>query len=562
MGNRACPRGTTNGMNRHLAVFFWLLLLAAAVPQWGCAPATGRRAAGAEAPAATRSATEEPKAEEQRRPFVPLHPRAFQYYVEGLHYEQLGDAYNAAVRFGRALKFFPESQEIRVSYARALLGLNNIEQAIATLKELQAPDAEAFSLLARAYRMKGDVARARDTYMELLQVDSTNATAYAFLAEFYLRNNNVDSSIWAWERLVRVRPDNFDFRKQLVRLYLSVGKENKARATLWQYLETTGKLAHPDAASLLAEMYRRADQPDSVLSAIQAVLESNPHNPDLYRQLVQSYLAMDSAAPALPYAWKAAVLAPEDPSAQRQLALLYLAVDSLDQADSVITALLASGDSSVGTFYTLGRVAVAREEFPRAREAFEQVVSLVDSVAEGWLNLGLVLRRIGDTTAELETYVTALERVKGEEAWASVAFALGAAYERAGRIEESIQTFEKLLAVAPDNAAALNYLGYMLADRGMRLDYARRLIERAVRLSPNNGAYLDSYGWVFFRLGDYEKALKYLKQAADLQSDPVIFDHLGDAYQALGKVDEARRWWRRALELQPENAKVREKLGQ
>ena len=120
--------------------------------------------------------------------------------------------------------------------------------------------------------------------------------------------------------------------------------------------------------------------------------------------------------------------------------------------------------------------------------------------------------------------------------------------------------FESILRADSNHHQALNYLGYMLADRGERLDYARNLIERAVQLDPSNAAYLDSYGWVFYRLGQYDEALKQLERAAEMVSDATVFDHLGDAYKAVKLEDKARLWWQRALDIDSSNTVIQEKL--
>ncbi|MCH7947088.1 MAG: hypothetical protein IIC66_04745, partial [candidate division Zixibacteria bacterium] len=109
---------------------------------------------------------------------------------------------------------------------------------------------------------------------------------------------------------------------------------------------------------------------------------------------------------------------------------------------------------------------------------------------------------------------------------------------------------------------SLNFLGYMLADNDNKLEYAKELIEKALELSPENAAYIDSYGWVMFRLGKYNDAVEYLSKAVSLQSDPVIYDHLGDAYNASGNSGDARIWWQKALELEPDNDIIREKLNE
>jgi Flp pilus assembly protein TadD len=110
----------------------------------------------------------------------------------------------------------------------------------------------------------------------------------------------------------------------------------------------------------------------------------------------------------------------------------------------------------------------------------------------------------------------------------------------------------------------MNYLGYMWADQGVNLEQALALIERAVALQPDNGAYADSLGWAQYRLGRFSEARESLERAAELTPDnATIHDHLGDAYLALGDVERARAAYERALELDDHDDanKLREKLA-
>ena len=101
----------------------------------------------------------------------------------------------------------------------------------------------------------------------------------------------------------------------------------------------------------------------------------------------------------------------------------------------------------------------------------------------------------------------------------------------------------------PRDAMTLNYLGYMLADRGNRLDEALGYIRRAVALDPQNGAYLDSLGWVYYKMGNYELAEENLRRASErMGDDPTIHDHLGELYMKTGRVKLAANHWERSLE--------------
>ena len=127
-------------------------------------------------------------------------------------------------------------------------------------------------------------------------------------------------------------------------------------------------------------------------------------------------------------------------------------------------------------------------------------------------------------------------------------FLRGATFEREKHFAEAEEQFQKVLASDPENAAALNYLGYMLADQNVKLEEAFGYIKRAVDLDPTNGAYLDSLGWAYFRLGKYELAEdNLLKASQKINTDPTVHDHLGDLYQKTGRLKLAATNWERAL---------------
>jgi tetratricopeptide (TPR) repeat protein len=127
-------------------------------------------------------------------------------------------------------------------------------------------------------------------------------------------------------------------------------------------------------------------------------------------------------------------------------------------------------------------------------------------------------------------------------------FLRGATLEREKRYAEAEEQFKKVLASDPENASALNYLGYMLADQNVKLEEALGYVKRAVDLDPTNGAYLDSLGWAYFRLGKYELAEDNLQRASQkINTDPTVHDHLGDLYQKTGRLKQAATNWERAL---------------
>jgi tetratricopeptide (TPR) repeat protein len=155
----------------------------------------------------------------------------------------------------------------------------------------------------------------------------------------------------------------------------------------------------------------------------------------------------------------------------------------------------------------------------------------------------------GKRWADMGKALDAAEKASdSEEDKEAVWFMRGAMFERMKKIDEAETWFRKVIQANPKNAGALNYLGYMLADRSVRLDEAHDLIQKALELDPQNGAYLDSMGWLYFRQGKLKEAEDLLVRAIErLQQDPTVHDHLGDVYLKLGKTKEAISQWQTSL---------------
>jgi tetratricopeptide (TPR) repeat protein len=130
-----------------------------------------------------------------------------------------------------------------------------------------------------------------------------------------------------------------------------------------------------------------------------------------------------------------------------------------------------------------------------------------------------------------------------------VLFLRASNFERQKKYDQAEEVFRKVLAMDPDSAMTLNYLGYMLADHNTKLDEALTLIKKAIAIDPANGAYLDSLGWVYFKLGKYDLAEDNLTKASqhNMGSDPTVQEHLGDLYQKTGRLKLAAAHWERAV---------------
>jgi Flp pilus assembly protein TadD len=156
------------------------------------------------------------------------------------------------------------------------------------------------------------------------------------------------------------------------------------------------------------------------------------------------------------------------------------------------------------------------------------------------------LQQLGDAARA----ITVLEPVaRANPNDATTQLALADLYSNTGRKQDAERTVRQLVALEPGNADALNYLGYLLADRGQQLDEAIRLVRRALDIEPNNPNYLDSLGWAYYRRGDFDQAEKYLAPAAQqMPRNATVQEHMGDILAKRGRWADAIAAWTRALQ--------------
>jgi tetratricopeptide (TPR) repeat protein len=202
----------------------------------------------------------------------------------------------------------------------------------------------------------------------------------------------------------------------------------------------------------------------------------------------------------------------------------------------------------------LQMVAAAQEaDMGSAGPAIEHVKSLLkDSPADDqrvYIALAQMYSRVKQWPEAEENINKAIELSTKPEDRDYAFFVAGSIYERQKKYDKAEEAFHKVLADDPKNAQALNYLGYMLADRDTRLEEALGYIRRAVALDPQNGAYLDSLGWAYYKMGNYDLAEENLRRASErINNDPTVHDHLGELYMKTGRLKLAAANWERSLE--------------
>ncbi len=320
---------------------------------------------------------------------------------------------------------------------------------------------------------------------------------------------------------------------------------------------------NPGALTVLGQALARQRQLDDAIEALRSALTgfrgeaSAAERRDRIRwRLAELYLdqqRIDEATRTL-----AELEEPDHPEALELVFRAALEADDAEAARRSLQALRTQQKQGLAALLE-GELLVRGGKVAKARARFREAASLLGrptwaAIAEVWL--------AADRAEEGERAARAW--VAEEPDSANANFVLGSYLDRLGRFEEAELALERTIALDPAHANALNYLGYSLADRDRELERALGLIRRALELDRHNGAYLDSLGWVYYRMGRYAEAVVPLEQAArELPVDPTVLDHLGDVYRKLDRVDLAVATWRRALRAKPEDPEpIRAKIEQ
>ena len=325
------------------------------------------------------------------------------------------------------------------------------------------------------------------------------------------------------------------------------------------------------------------------------VIEVNPHSVEARLRLGQILLrggAVDEAVKVFEAAerWSGG-----DPGLRFRLGVLLLQFDRPGEAEKVFRDMAEGHRDDSQARYLLGVSLLAQEEYAEAIEVFARIgpddaqhsdALVRRAIALGSLERGaearallearlteapqdeevaLALAGLFEDGGEYRAAVELLEAFVGraEVENARVFFTLGVLHDKLKDWQTCAEYMKRSLKLRPDDAHALNYLGYTYADQGVNLEEAERLILRALELRPQDGFITDSLGWVYFKQERFEEAVTILRRAVEsAPKDPVIWEHLGDALWKLGKPEQALEAYRKTLEISPDTGSAREKVEQ
>jgi tetratricopeptide (TPR) repeat protein len=391
--------------------------------------------------------------------------------------------------------------------------------------ELDHDNLDSVRGLAQNLMNDGQTDAALEQYKVIADADPSDAQTYMRIAEIDRRDGKFDQALEALKKATAVVPDSLEVQYNIAVIDEAQGKYEDAIQILNQLLQKTehdGEYSVPDKNNRavflerLGTVYREANKHQQAVDTFRKMLDLGDENAIRgYQQIVETYRDNKQWQMATEAAAEAAKKYPNDRGLQM--------VSASQQADM--------GKSEV---------------------AIEHVKSLLKGNAddrEVYIALAQMYSRVKDWPKAEENVSKAIDLSGKPEDKDYAIFVQGSVYERQKKYDLAEEAFRKVLADDPKNAMTLNYLGYMLADRDTRVEEALGYIRRAVALDPQNGAYLDSLGWAYYKLGKYDLAEENLRRASErIATDPTVHQHLGELYQRTGRLKLAASNYERSLE--------------
>lgn len=434
---------------------------------------------------------------------------------------------------------------------------------------------DIYDLLGDAYSREKDYAKAEDAYRKAVNEDPDDPDHRHGLAQTLLAENKYAEALEQYTKLSELEPGTAENYLRMAQLDRRLGKFDQAEASLLRAKQLSpGSLEVLYNQALLYEDQGRYDDAVKVLTDAVAGIKGQGGGQEnssaltiLYEQLGHVYREERKYPEAVQTFQEMAKLGPE---AQKRAEMLL--IDTYRESRDIDTAIaeakkaLDASPKDTNLTVTLAMLYGEKSETAQGTKLLQGLLQGNDADQEIYIDIAQVQER-GRQYADAEQSALKAEQMARdnedkETAW----YMLGAVYERQKKFDLAEQEFRKVLDVNPTNAAVLNYYGYMLANRGVRLDEATSLIQQAVQQDPNNGAYLDSLGWAYYKQNKLTEAEEYLQKAVDREShEPTILSHLGDVYIKLGQnergaelLERSLAEWQKALPADYESDQVNE----
>lgn len=472
-----------------------------------------------------------------------------------------GQLQEAVTYAKRALSINPNHVPSLLLISSALAGIGRPEEAVGYLEAAVRADPGRLDLyynLGLLYTNVKQFDRARATIRRAIERDPESPVGFYYLGRVESEAGDDRAAIKAYETARTLDIDFVHPTLALGELYEQRGQADKAIALYQSYLDQGGERQTAEVRNRLVQLHLRQKAPDKALAVLDAAVQEDPQ--DLEARLRRGLILIDlhEYDKAIQDITVVSNAHPNDHRLLGYLAALYEETKNFDRAMVLYERMTTLAPDNPEPLLRLGALYGHRKETARALSYVDRAARIDNQLADVYLVKGYIY-------IESEQYEAAAKALDAGIAvhpeHADLHFNLGTVYDKLNRFDDLVTQMAAVLKIDPKHANALNYLGYTYADRGVRLDEAVDLIKRALSIKPDEGAFVDSLGWAYYKLGRTGEALKELQRAIQLMpDDAVIQEHLGEVYLKSQRPDEAKAAWLKSLSLDPTNQKLRSRF--
>ena len=508
----------------------------------------------------------------------------------------LDENLNEAIKeYEEALRFDPQSPFLTNELISLYIEKGEIPKAILLCKNtlIDNPgNINARLLLGGLYLNMKDYKNAIGEYEKVIELDPSNSLSYLYLGTIYAENKNYEKAFEIFKNLINIHPDHLTGNYYCAKILTEMKRYKEAEESFKKTLAI--KPLFEPALIDLGLLYEKQKKTDRTVEIYKSYIDIHPTGINVRIKLGEIFLREHKLSEAEREFKEILTIDNNNREARLNLGYVYLEKDQYEQAIDAFLLLLKGNPHDHRARYLLASTYEEKKVHNQAIEEFKIIPVDSELYGNAQIQIGMILKKggkIDEAIAVMKRAINSNRQISGLYAYLATLheenkkllpaeetlkegllvlpqsvelhYSLGVLYEKTNRFQESIHEMESVLKIDPDNAEALNFIGYTFADRGIRLAEAEKMIKKALTLKPGNGYMIDSLGWVYFRQSRLDLAIKYLKEALNaVPNDATIAEHLGDAYTKAGKVSEAIEMYRQALRLNPGNNDLQKKINE
>ncbi len=534
--------------------------------------------------------------------------KATQHLVNGALFEAKDQFSQAILEYEEALKYVPNAAAIHFSIAKSYRNLDQTKTAIAPAiraVELDSTNKWYLELLGRLYFEERDFENAAIQFNRIWHLFPGNYNALYYMAASYAASNKPERALPVYQQMINQFGFDFDVLSQKFIVHVQLKQYHAAISTLEDMI-----IMSPNNVELyrtLGDMRIKVKRYKDAIRAYRDALSIDPNDLKSQLSLAEAYLKFNDIPKfrqAILALFENKTLEVDDKIGIAELYFRRIGSDStmIKPTMVILNEIQKNYPKEWKIHLFKGIIHLGQQQHIKAIEDFKNVTQLAPENDFGWENLAVGYLSVENYKSAAKTLKTALTHIKEpkfrlllllgialnqnlndseaiyylEKALASDTLntldvtskiqalsTLAISYDRQKRYTESINSYEQALILAPNNPLILNNLAYSLSEQNLQLERCLEMAKSAVEQEPDNGAYLDTMGWIYYKLGKYEEARIWIQKALSVgRISPVVEEHLGDVYFKLGDMEKAKYHWTNALKRDQNNISLQQKVNE